>query len=78
MLPDTLPGFLLLAGVLMYFVSMFRGGLEVGKMKIPKVNRKARRNLKWSGISLFFLGVVLYAVFIGLGTEPPDFFITLP
>jgi hypothetical protein len=60
-MPDTLPGFLMLAGLLLFVVSLYTKPIEVKETKLPTLNYKARRTVRYLGIAFMLSSAGLYA-----------------
>lgn len=59
-MPETLPGFLIVAGTILFVGSLFRGSLEFKSIKLPKLEDRARMVMMALGITFMITSVVLY------------------
>jgi hypothetical protein len=62
-MPKTLPGFLLLAGLVLVVVSCVRGRIEVAKVKVEPLDGQARWIFRLLGIIMMLLSAWLYITY---------------
>ena len=70
-MPSTLPGFLAVAGTLMFVASLFTGPLKFWIFEIERISLKARKILKILGIAFMLSGFSMYGYFIFVDEQPP-------
>lgn len=68
---DTLPGFLLVAGLILFVSSLFAGGVRYKDIHLPALSTGSRWLIRVLGIVLFFGGSYLYWSGNILPLEPP-------
>ncbi len=59
-MPETLPGFLMVAGLTSFVVGLFRGPVEFGPVKLPDQSDRSRMTLRVLGIVSMGASAVLY------------------
>ena len=60
MMPDTLPGFLLLSGLLMFLFSLFKGSIKYKDINIPSASTTTRVIIGALGIIFMCLSGAIY------------------
>jgi hypothetical protein len=66
-MPSTMPGFLLLSGLLMFLVSLFGGGIKFKGVEIPTLSKRNRKILCTLGVVFMVVSFLIY----GSGVTPP-------
>jgi len=59
-MPDTLPGFLLLSGLLMFLFSLFKGSIKYKDINIPSASTTTRLLIGGLGIIFMCLSGAIY------------------
>ena len=65
-MPSTMPGFLLLSGLLMFLASLFGGKLKFKDIELPKLSKRNRLIIGTLGVVFMVVSFVLYS----LGVTP--------
>jgi hypothetical protein len=66
-MPSTLPGFLLLAGILMFLLSLFRGSVKIKDTALPALSKRNRWIVRMLGLAFMLASFMLY----GFGVIQP-------
>ena len=78
-MPTTLPGFLLVAGTLMFVLSLFDKPIEVKEFKLPTMNSRSRMALRVIGCIFLILSAYIYYPYVSGqlrdGKDPPTLLI---
>ena len=59
-MPDTLPGFLIVAGLVLFVFSLFEGAFTIKGANLPSLNKKGRYTLMLLGPILMIIGGYVY------------------
>ncbi len=66
-MPSTMPGFLLLSGLLMFLISLFGGGIKFKDLELPTLSKRNRKILCTLGVIFMGVSFLIY----GSGVTPP-------
>lgn len=70
-MPSTMPGFLLLSGLLMFLASLFNKPIKYKEVELPVLSARNRGIVRWLGAAFMVVSFLLYGFVDNPGTRLP-------